>query len=167
MSETAQVPGVLETESQIQKPADPVVLDAVQSDEAILNYTQQIRMGIVSQLTARGSIPDDKADKTLLTQTLDGLDRQALGKMKLDVEKDVSNQLATATVAINELLNTVKTDVFTSATPVVRVLPEIPMETIIVVEETLVVGELETGYKEETVDEFKSRYDAEHGVDGD
>lgn len=159
------LPAVIETESNMQAPQAQCEPSTVMSDEAVLAYTQQVRMGVVGQLLSDGRLPDDKSDKALLTQTLDGLDRQALGRMKIQVEADANNQLANATTMINELLNTVKTDIFTAAIPVQRTLPELPIETVVIVEERLVVGELDSGYREETVDEFKARYDAENGDD--
>lgn len=133
------------------------------SNENVLDYTRQVRMQIVNTLIGDGNIPTEKEDKSLLISALDGLDRSALGQMRIQSDSDNANKLAEATNAINHLLTTVSRDIYTTDVLVVRELPEIPNETLVLVESNLVEGELDTSYKEETVDEFKARYDQENG----
>lgn len=133
------------------------------SNESVLDYTRQVRMQIVNNLIGDGNIPTEKEDKSLLISALDGLDRSALGQMRIQSDNDNANKLAEATNAINHLLTTVSRDIYTTDVLVVRELPEIPNETLVLVESNLVEGELDTSYKEETVDEFKARYDQENG----
>lgn len=79
------------------KPADKM------ASEDALDYTLQVRRRIVSTLTNEGgSIPSDNKDRDALLKTLDGIDRQALGKMRIGVleeqggaQKMVADALAT------------------------------------------------------------------------
>lgn len=129
------------------------------SDEATLAFTQNTRLTIASQLMSKGTIPEDKGDRALLMNVLDGMDRQVINKMRVDAEKDQTNALAAAAVSIGHLLNTVSNDVYRTPTPVARELPELPIECITLVEGNLVEGELSTSYTQETIDEFRARTD--------
>jgi len=129
------------------------------SDDEILAFTQNARIGIASKLLANGKIPEDKSDRNLLTNVLDGLDRQVINKKRVDAEVNQANELAAATLSITNLLNTVARDVYTAGIPVERTLPEIPMECVTLVEAKLVEGELSGTYVQETIEDFKKRTD--------
>lgn len=159
--ESPEVEVVVETTTTQLVPTVPTpeVIPATMSEKETLAFTQNVRLHVIGQLMSDGKVPEDKSDKILLNNMLDGMDRAALTKMKIEAEAETTNQLADAARSITKLLNTVEHDVYTASNPVQRTLPEIPNDCIILVESKLVVGELDSSYREETIEEFKQRVD--------
>ena len=63
---------------------------AVEEDD--LAYTRAMRRKMVENLTVSGEMPKDPKEKKLLLDTLDGMDRATLGKMRIEVDKDTNKQ---------------------------------------------------------------------------
>lgn len=73
---------------------------APMTDEEALDFTQGQRKKLVDALTANGTPTDSEVASTLL-KTLDGMDRQALTKMKIKSdEKSANNSDAMAAAVI-------------------------------------------------------------------
>ncbi|HWT40108.1 MAG TPA: hypothetical protein VN081_02450 [Dongiaceae bacterium] len=71
------------------------------SDEEALDFTQRHRKDLVDVLTANGA-PTDGEVANVLLKTLDGMDRQALTKMKIKSDErtnDNSDKLAASVIA--------------------------------------------------------------------
>lgn len=79
--------------------ADDVELDA---PEKLLDYTQKLRKGLVSDITARG-MPEDKDDRQVLLQTLRDMDGTSINRLRLDVDKDVAANAREAQEIIKRL----------------------------------------------------------------
>lgn len=57
--------------------------------EERLNFTQSIRAMVINQLIEGGKIPiNDKDQMSMLKDALDGIDRQELGKKKIEAKKE-------------------------------------------------------------------------------
>lgn len=63
------------------------------SDDEVLDYTLQTRLRIVNHLTKK-EIPSDTKELSILLSTLDGMDRAALAKKKIQSEEQTANRLA-------------------------------------------------------------------------
>lgn len=65
-------------------------IDGMPEDpEERLNYTQTIREMVINQLIKGGQIPiNDKDQMGMLKDALDGIDRQELGKKKINAKKE-------------------------------------------------------------------------------
>ena len=55
-----------------------------------LEYTKSIRKQLVSHLTNRGEMPEETKQQMILLSALDGIDRAALGKMKIKSDAGAS-----------------------------------------------------------------------------
>lgn len=106
---------------------EPVVRE---SDDEILTHSHELRKRIVNKLTNNGTaIPvDDRAQMTALIQTLDGMDRQALGNKRIKVEEQANRTQEQAASTIASLLQAVTAQrPFEQAIPVVaREVPTLP-----------------------------------------
>lgn len=54
-------------------------------DLATLNETRRLRKMLIGQLMQEGKIPEDKADKALLTNLLNGLDAEVISRARVKV----------------------------------------------------------------------------------
>lgn len=79
------------------------VLDAVTSEERSLEYTQGVRKRIVDELTEKG-IPQDKGILIAVLHTLDGMDRQTLGKMRIKTDDKAATSQAAAAGMVAQIL---------------------------------------------------------------
>lgn len=74
------------------------------TEDQVLAYTQNKRIVIVDKLTENGKIPDDKIQASLLTSSLDGLDRSALTRKRISADEKSSQDTAGAAALIARLL---------------------------------------------------------------
>lgn len=118
-----------------------------------LAYTRSKRKQIIEHITAKG-IPEDVKMQSILLQSLDGMDRAALGKMKIKSDEGVSSaQLAAAaimaTIFNDPRVKTIgKTDSATREVPILDTsLPQVE----------LVEGELDIDPKGDSFEAFAAR----------
>lgn len=74
-----------------------------QTDDDRLDFTQDIRGMVINQLMVGGKVPiTDKDQMGVLLKALDGIDKQALGKKRLDVTKDAARDLNSVAKLLEE-----------------------------------------------------------------
>lgn len=80
-----------------------------EGDDDILAYSHRLRKKIVCDLTDNGTkVPvGDKAQMTALIQTLDGMDRQALGNKRIKVDEQANRTQEQSAAMIAQLLQKV------------------------------------------------------------
>ena len=122
------------------------------NEDEVLDYTHQKRVEIVNALTEKGVPKDDPKVLGALLQTLDGMDRSALGKKRIKVEEKANATQEQASGIIAQLLQKV-----TSANPYevqnapARIAPTLPAA---VPPPSLVEGETATVAPQQNYDSF-------------
>ncbi len=81
------------------------------TEDEILAYTQRKREMIVNKLTYNGQISGDPEEINLLLKTLDGMDKAALAKKKLQSDAGLADKFGMASAAITEMLTTMRGEV--------------------------------------------------------
>ncbi len=123
----------------------------VQPDDELLVTTQAQRMAIVAHLTKK-ELPEDPAILKVLLQTLDGVDKQVLGKKRLQVdEAGHKSQENSAVILANVLRDASRIKPFMVQTPVQRDAPKLGPE---VPDPVLVDGETSTAPAQQSYDQF-------------
>lgn len=74
------------------------------TEDQVLAYTQGKRKFIVDTLLKDNKIPGDRAELTLLVQSLDGMDRAALTNKRIKADEKASEATAGSAAAIAKLL---------------------------------------------------------------
>jgi hypothetical protein len=133
------------------------------ADEAVLDYTQGIRKQIVTSLVKDlENLQDPKVINTL-NQTLDGMDRQALGKMKIRVEEQQTQNQEGMAANIAELLRQMGSggNTFQAPVPVPREVPALGSD---VPDPVLVEGEVATNPAQQDFDSFHAQFAPEENA---
>lgn len=73
-------------------------------EQQLLDYTIEKRYSIINKLTAGDIAPEKSADKVLLGQLLDGLDKAIHTKAKLNIDNDSNKQQDEVNALIGNLL---------------------------------------------------------------
>jgi hypothetical protein len=131
-------------------------------DEQILEYTQGIRKQIVTELVKKNENLQDPDCINTISKVLDGMDRQALGKMKIRVEeKQATNQEGMA-ANIAELLRQMGSNGhnFQAPVPVPREVPALGSD---VPDPVLVDGETATNPAQQDFDSFHAQFAPQEG----
>jgi hypothetical protein len=68
-----------------------------------LEYSREMRRRLVESMIENGAMPTDPKDRTHFLMALDGLDRAALGKMRIQTDKDIGSAQAAAAGVLAEL----------------------------------------------------------------
>lgn len=131
--------------------------------EEILSYTQRVRLSLINKITNGGeSMPEDPKDRMALLSTLDGIDRQELGKLKIDAKQNNSATERLVAAALTNLIgaglngrNPFLHEEKEGAPAPVREAPTMPEA--IVQELTLVPGETRVGLQNENLATFAKR----------
>ena len=71
----------------------PAVTDDM-TDDDVLAYTRKLRMKVITNIMPTDVVPGDNSDRIMLTQMIEGLDRQAMGSKKLKQDQTASNNSA-------------------------------------------------------------------------
>lgn len=79
-----------------------VLDDEVLSNEEMLNYSQKIRKGLVSEMTRQG-MPVDKDERSSLLQALRDMDQTSVNRLRLDVDKENNAGNRAAQEIVNRL----------------------------------------------------------------
>lgn len=80
------------------------------TDDEILDFTQLNRELIVNKLKQNG-IPDDPKTLSVMLSALDGMDRAALTKKKIQSDAGLGDKFGIASTAITALLTTMRGDI--------------------------------------------------------
>ena len=76
-----------------------------QVDKDRLELTQSVRESIIRKFTSNGGIPDNKEDRALLIEVMNGSDRAVLSKAKIKAEDASSKNAADVANLIGDILN--------------------------------------------------------------
>lgn len=83
--------------------------ERITAEDEDLDYTRQMRRQLVESLIVKGEMPTDPKDRIVFLQALDGMDRAALGKKRIDADKELGNQQAQAAGILAELFRDSRT----------------------------------------------------------
>jgi hypothetical protein len=129
---------------------------AVMSDDAVMDYTQQMRMRIIAGLTKGGNLPMDVKEQATLMKALDGLDKQAIGKKRIVTENALADTQKQTARLINDVFKTIGgRGMGEVIDAVMREVPRLPDS---VPDPDLVDGELDATSTPLTFDTFVARY---------
>lgn len=78
------------------------------SEDKDLGYTRDIRKKLADSLTKTG-MPTDIKEQSILLQTLDGIDRAALGKLRIKSDEGISSAQTAAASILATLFNDPRT----------------------------------------------------------
>ena len=102
---------------------------ALVSEDKILAFTHAKRMFIVEQMLASGKLPEDPAEKKVLLNALDGMDKAALGRKRIKVEEKTNTSMAQAAALIAHVLNAPGVNqAYKASAPVQREAPTLPSD---------------------------------------
>lgn len=125
------------------------------NDDKDLDYTRNVRMRLVEDMT-KDKLPEDNKDRLTLLAVLDGMDRVSLAKKRLKAEEGASNAKAVAAETIAMMFMDSRLKSHTSQQydanreiPVLR--DDLPVP-------ELVDGELEIVPQHETYETFMSKH---------
>lgn len=77
------------------------------SEDLDLDYTQGLRKRLLNLVVKDlKTIPEDKADKSMIIQLLDGMDRQALSKLRIKSDEGSADKQSAAAATIAHLIAT-------------------------------------------------------------
>ena len=84
------------------------VLDALPMDpeDSDLEFARRLRISLANDIAENGIIPDDRRDRRLLLEVLDGIDNSAIQRKKIKTESDNANKSLVAAATIAEIFNT-------------------------------------------------------------
>jgi len=80
---------------------------AIKTEDEVLNFTQLKREAVVDHLS-KDKIPDDPKMLGALLAALDGMDRAALTKKKIQADSQIGDKLGLAGAAITQLFTTMR-----------------------------------------------------------
>lgn len=110
------------------------------TEDEILDYTQQQREKIVSKLTSNG-VPGDVKELGIILSALDGMDKVALSKKKLQSDAGLADKFGMASLAITEMLTKMRGDIKETTPDLNRGQVKLPDD---LAEPEIVPGELDT-----------------------
>lgn len=84
------------------------VFDALPMDpeDSDLEFARRLRISLANDIAENGIIPDDRRDRRLLLEVLDGIDNSAIQRKKIKTESDNANKSLVAAATIAEIFNT-------------------------------------------------------------
>ena len=130
---------------------------ATMTEDEVLTYTRTKRMALANKLTEAG-IPTEKETATVLLQTLDGLDRSSLTRLKIKAEEQANKNNTAAAAAIAEILSKVNNQAYQMPGLTRREIPVLPSS---ISDPDIVDGELETNPPQMDYQTFTSQFDGD------
>lgn len=127
---------------------------ASMTEDEVLSFTRGKRMELANKLTEHG-IPTEKETATVLLQTLDGLDRSSLTRLKIKAEEQANKNNTMAAAAIAEVLSKVSNNAYQMPGIARREIPILPSD---ISDPDVVDGELETNPAQIDFDTFTSQF---------
>lgn len=127
---------------------------ATMTEDEVLAYTRGKRMELANKLTESG-IPTEKETATVLLQTLDGLDRSSLTRLKIKSEEQANKNNTIAASAIAEVLGRISNNAYQMPGVARKEIPVLPSS---ISDPEVVEGELETNPAQIDFDTFTSQF---------
>lgn len=135
---------------------NPQVNPGEMTEDDVLSYTRNKRMELANKLTATG-VPTDKEQAGLLLQTLDGLDRSSLTRLRIKTEEKANTNSAHAAALIAEVLSKIgSSKVYQMDGCIREVAPQLPST---IPDPEIVQGELETHPQQIDYDGFMKQFE--------
>lgn len=134
-------------------------LPQAMDEDQYLDYTQQVRQKVVQELTKENKLPDDPKMANVLLSTLDGMDRNALGRKRIKVDQETNQAVDGMSGLVAQMLRQSRLPEFFQATQD----PDAPQRAAPRVEGDLpdgdiVEGELSQHPIQISIDDFQSRF---------
>lgn len=123
------------------------------SEDKDLDYTRDIRKRLADSLTRKG-MPSDIKEQSILLQTLDGIDRAALGKLRIKSDEGVSSAQMAAASILATLFNDPRTKGIGKNNDLIG---DIPTFDVTIEPPLLIEGELDTSPPIQTFESFSLR----------
>jgi hypothetical protein len=139
-------------------PPVEVTSEDVPDPDQVLAFTHAHRSRVIEQLTKSGVPINDKEQMTALLKTLDGMDKQSLGRKRMDADKEIAkgtNDTNTALLAavLRSIPNVPRPENGATVT-IVREVPVLPADIVV---DTLVDGQTEKTPPQDTYQSFMAR----------
>lgn len=126
------------------------------TEDQVLLYTRSKRMDMAQALTKSG-VPTDKELGGMLLQTLDGLDRSSLSRLKIKAEENANKNNGAAAAVIAQLLGTIgSSKLYQMEGFTRREMPALPSS---IPDPEIVEGELDTNPPQMDFDSFSSKFE--------
>ena len=138
----------------------PVVVTAADVPDAdqVLAFTHAHRQRVVTEITKSGIPVGDKEQMTALLKTLDGMDKQSLGRKRMDADKEIAqgtNDTNTALLAsVLKHIPNIARPADGSPIPIVREVPVLPAD---IVCDDVIDGQTEKAPPQDTYQSFMAR----------
>lgn len=123
------------------------------TEELDLEYTRAKRKEFVDMMTKNGP-PSDIREASIMLQALDGIDRAALGKLKIKSDEGIGSAQAAAAAMLASLFNDPRTKTIGRVDGVDRIPPELILDTDSIV---IIEGELDIVPKQDSYDTYSAR----------
>ena len=75
-------------------------------EDSDLEFARRLRISLANDIATNGIIPDDRRDRRLLLEVLDGIDNSAIQRKKIKTESDNANKSLVAAATIAEIFHT-------------------------------------------------------------
>lgn len=141
----------------IDPPVEVTAADVPDADQ-VLAFTHAHRARVITQLTQNGIPVNDKDQMTALLKTLDGMDKQSLGRKRMDADKEIAqgtNDANTALIsAVLKHIPNIARPADGSPIPVVRETPTLPAD---IVCDDVIDGQTEKAPPQDTYKTFMAR----------
>jgi hypothetical protein len=138
-------------------PPQNIEVVVIEKEDDVLQFTQKARQQIVKSLMGKDLNDLNASQLSLLTASLDGMDRSALGRKRLQTDEKIGANNAVAAAIIAKVLSTPGAlkagQVDADATPR-KSIPQLPADPVTI--ET-VDGEMEADARQMTYDTFMTQ----------
>ena len=129
------------------------------TEDDVLAYTRARRKDLADHLTSHGA-PKNKEDQQVLLATLDGLDRSALGRLKIKADEKANAGMAGSAALIAKVLSEIgNRNIYQFEGDFTR---EVPVLDSSIPVPDVVEGELETNPQQTNYEEFMKKFDPEN-----
>jgi hypothetical protein len=148
---------VITPPAQVEPPVEVTAADVPDADQ-VLAFTHAHRSRVVEAITKSGIPVNDKEQMTALLKTLDGMDKQSLGRKRMDADKEIAqgtNDTNTALLAsILKSIPNIARPENGGEIPIVREVPVLPAD---IVFDNPVDGQTEKAPPQDTYQSFMAR----------
>lgn len=152
-------------------PASPESAMLPKKDDDKLDYTQDIRGMVIAQLSEGGKFPiHDKDQMNILDKMLNGIDKQVLGKKRVEVSKEAARDINQTARLLEELSKQVTHD--HGVDPMKEILknhqtrdPSVFNRDIRANFTDILDDELTLERREENSEEFFRRFEQDHNIE--
>lgn len=134
---------------------------AEMTEDQVLLYTRSKRMELANKLTEKG-VPTEKETASVLLQTLDGLDRSSLTRLRIKADEQANKNNGQSAAIIAEVLNRIGSSRPYEMNGVCRrEIPQLPND---IPSPEVVEGELDTNPIQMDYDSFTKKFEDQASV---